>query len=402
MAQDMDALNYPYIRIRNVEWLKQTLIVFPHVARIAPSTGGPKDDAEVAQFCDLIGRRDLPLLRNVDLDKSNIWNDQIELKALISDALSANGDQFRRQFGREATCNDVDLLRESVSLWDDRLASRAFQLHGQNVVQTLLDFLFQNDLAWDPQHSHGLGYVEMHPRLGEAVLATLAFACARSEGLRLVTEFPQIYGRTIHRSKDEIFESIIGLTPKDEGITEQALAPENLVEFVVHQRCDVSNLTPEKLLELNKNWEAMGAFRDSLEKLAADIPQGIEDPKILHQYYRERADQMFARWKQDSKNLPQRVKDLFAGSDDEVMKVLGRVIEKSFDGKEVAIVGGAGTLFGGLTSSTLLGVGAGLALAVVFRIGKNMVAQKKKRREDPIIRFLTITADAGVTYVASA
>src|SRR5258705_4757976 len=74
----------------------------------------------------------------------------------------------------QATLDDASLVDESTSLWDNRLAGRTFQLHGQKVVADLLDFLFQNDLAWNPRHSDGIGYVEMHPRLGEAVLATLA------------------------------------------------------------------------------------------------------------------------------------------------------------------------------------------------------------------------------------
>src|SRR3984893_13213604 len=106
MALDTDALNYPYIRIRNVEWLKRTLLVFPHVARIAPSYGAPEDAAEVAKFCDLIGRRG-PLLRNVNLDDASIWDDQIELKVRLSDAMSLDRNQFIGRFGREATLGDI-------------------------------------------------------------------------------------------------------------------------------------------------------------------------------------------------------------------------------------------------------------------------------------------------------
>jgi hypothetical protein len=39
MAVPVDALNYPYIRVRDLDWLKQTLLIFPHVAR--NDTGGP-------------------------------------------------------------------------------------------------------------------------------------------------------------------------------------------------------------------------------------------------------------------------------------------------------------------------------------------------------------------------
>jgi hypothetical protein len=405
MALDTDALNYPYIRIRNVEWLKRTLLVFPHVARIAPSYGAPEDSAEVAKFRDLIGRRG-PLLRNVNLDHAGIWTDQIALKARISDAMSLDRNQFIRRFGREATLDDVNLLGESVSLWEDRDASRTFQLHGQKVVIDLLHFLFERGLAWHPQNSHGQGYVEMHPRLGEAVLATLAFACAKIEGLSLVTEFPQIYGRTIHRSKEEILQSCLDLTPSAVEIDVQAPAATDLVELVVHHRCDVSRLTPETLLALNKDWEAVGAFKDSLEGLTADIPPGIDDPKSLHQRLSEKADKMLARWKEDNKNLPQRLKELFSGDSEEATKVLEKLVEKGVGGEVV----GAGAAGGGLISAlsgghltyhAVLGAAAGLAVAVVVRTGKNVVATKKKQKKDPF-RYLTMMEKAGVSYVTSS
>jgi hypothetical protein len=401
VALDTDALNYPYIRIRNVEWLKRTLLVFPHVARIAPSYGAPEDKAEVAQFRNLNGRRG-PLLRNVDLESADIWTDQFELKARISDALSANRSQFIKQFGREATLDDVDLLRESASVWHDRFASRTFQLHGQKVVADLLNLLFENGLAWNPQNAHGRGYVEMHPRLAEAVLATLALACAKNEGLSLVTEFPQIYGRTIHRSKEEIFQSCLDLAPNDKMVKHEP-APANLVDFVVHQRCDVSKLTPENLLALNKDWEAVGTFKDSLEKLAADIPPGIGSPTILHQHLREKADKMIERWKQDNKNLPQRLKDLLSGDGEEAAKALEKLIEKGIGGE---VVGGtSGGLItwlssGHLTYQAVLAATAGLAVAVVIHTGKNIAAMKKKQKEDPF-RYLTMMHKAGVSYMAS-
>jgi hypothetical protein len=407
MAWDTDALNYPYIRIRNVEWLKRTLLVFPHVARIAPSYGSPPDDPEVAIFRDLVGRRG-PLLRNVNLDDAGIWDDQIELMTRMSETISMDDKQFVRRFGREATLGNKALVQESMSLWEDRSEGRTFQLHGQKVVSELLRFMFENGLAWHPDNSHGYGYVEMHPRLAEAVLATLAFACAKNEGLSLVTEFPQVYGRTINRSKEEIFQSCLDLAPSRDEIVGHEPASASLVEFVVHQRCDVSKLTPETLLALNKDWDAIGAFKDSLEKMTTDIPPGIGDPSILHQRLREKADKMFARWKEDNKNLPQRLKDLFSGDADEAGKVLGKLVEKGFGegatGTGGAAVGGGGLVAafsgGHLTYHALLGAAAGFAVAVIMRTGKNALAMRQKLKEDPF-RYLTMMEEAGVSYVTS-
>jgi hypothetical protein len=141
--------------------------------------------------------------------------------------------------------------------------------------------------------------------------------------------------------------------------------------------------------------------------MTADIPPGIGDPNILHQRLREKADRMFARWKEDNKNLPQRLKDLFSGDTEEAGKALGKLVEKAVgEGAAGATgaVGGGGlitTLSGGhLTYHTLLGATAGFAVAVVVRTGKNVVTMKQKRKEDPF-RYLTMMEKAGVSYVTS-
>lgn len=57
-----------------------------------------------------------------------------------------------------------------------------------------------------------------------------------------------------------------------DGQANTLAAPWKLPQLVVYHRCDVTELTPEALAELNKELEPTGAFRDALEKLTADIP----------------------------------------------------------------------------------------------------------------------------------
>lgn len=402
MARDSDALNYPYIRIRDVEWLKRTLLVFPHVARIAPSYGAPEDSPEVRTFLELEGRRG-PLLRNVNLYASNIWKDQFELKARISEALSARGDKLLAKFGRPAAHLRQRDSRSSRALWNDRIYNGSFQLHRQKVVAELLEFLLENGLAWEPIKAHGAGYVEMHPQLGEAVLATLAFACARNEGLHLVTEFPDTYERTIHCSKEEIIESCLELDAEKGLDGREVITRARLAEFFVYHRCDVSKLTAENLVALNHEWEAIAAFRDGLEKLAAEIPESIEDPDVLRERLAEKADAIFTRWRADNKNWSQRLKDLFSGDLDDVAKALEKALEKGIGGaqagSEVA-AGVAGGVLGATSSNLIIGAGAGLAVALLVRTRNNILAKRKRLREDPL-RYLTMMEKAGVSYVVS-
>jgi hypothetical protein len=111
MAADVDALNYPYIRVRHVEWLKRTLLIFPHVVRMTPDSHAPADDPAVSEFVWTSGSRG-PLLRSARLWDQHVQNAQYtlieELKALRDRRGADFMDNFNRHrchpaLGREGT-----------------------------------------------------------------------------------------------------------------------------------------------------------------------------------------------------------------------------------------------------------------------------------------------------------
>ena len=157
MAIDADALNYPYIRIRDVNWLKRTLLVFPHVVRISPYIGAPTDSPEVEAFRRLDGRRG-PLLQSVDLDNVNIWEEQAKLRGRIETALSTGRRALVHRFGEAATLGNANLVREADSLWGDRLARGSFQLHEQKYSEIWSISCFA--MGW-----HGIPNLRMAPAI---------------------------------------------------------------------------------------------------------------------------------------------------------------------------------------------------------------------------------------------
>ncbi|AVC45690.1 MULTISPECIES: hypothetical protein [Rhizobium] len=395
MAGDLDALNFPYIRIRDPEWLKKTLLVFPHVVRISPSQDAPHDDPAIRAFCDAQGRRG-PLLRDLDLDDANIWDDQYRLQQRISAKLDEPHSTLKKLFDRAATEGDEKLVRESASLWNDRLASRTFQMHGQKILPDLLAFLQEHGLAWEPNYSDGRGYFEMHPLLGQAVMAALAFAAAESQGLQLVTEFPAIYGRTVDCEKDDIIEACLaGVAPEPaRGHTTQDGAHQ-VARVIVYQRADTRALTPDRLAALSQEWEAIADFKAALESMAKDIPSNISDPKALQAHLGERADRAMREWKSGKANLSAYVRALFGeGSVDELKDGLAKVAESVF-AEPVA-----GALAGGLTTQSLYGAGAGLAIGLCVQSVKGAVGVRKRGREHRL-RYLTLMENAGVSYQIS-
>jgi hypothetical protein len=178
-----------------------------------------------------------------------------------------------------------------------------------------------------------------------------------------------------------------------------------LAELLVYQHCDVSKLTAESLQALNREWEAIGAFRDAIAKLAAEIPQQIENPVILQRRMSEKACDIVERWNRDHKNLSRRVRDLLSGDTEEVAKAVEKLVEKGISGSPVgtgfvAGLTGSYLLGGDLTHHALVGAGAGLAISLVVRTVKNVQAAKKSRREDPL-RYMTMMQEAGVSYFVS-
>jgi hypothetical protein len=229
MATDIDALNYPYIRVRDVDWLKRTLLIFPHVVRMTPDFDPPPDSAEVSEFGRLKGRRG-PLLRSAELSADHVRKAQEDLIEAIRNRIGLDRESFLSTYGRSGTLRAADsLIRQAASPWDDRLLGRPFQIHSSKILGELGQFIRGHNLAWRPDDPHGHGYIETHPRLGEAVMATLAFACAENEGLQLVTEFPGLYERTIRLPKENLLDSCLSSAPRAvPGLP-------SVAEFIVYQ-----------------------------------------------------------------------------------------------------------------------------------------------------------------------
>jgi hypothetical protein len=80
---ERDALYYPNIYIHDVDWLKRTLLIFPHVARIVPGSFVPNDVREIWEFERVLGRGDQPLLRRANLQTSSVWTAQERLAAML-------------------------------------------------------------------------------------------------------------------------------------------------------------------------------------------------------------------------------------------------------------------------------------------------------------------------------
>jgi hypothetical protein len=184
-----DALYYPYIHIRSVDWLKRALLIFPHVARIMPRDYFPRDERDVLEFERTSGRWGAPLLRQADLTSRGVREAQLTLLKLLSNDCQ-NDPSFLARYG-------------SRSRFDNR-SPNEFYLHTNKPLYELTVFLRENDLMWLAERATNSGDTVVHPIVGEIIMSTIAMACAQDEGFDVVTDDGQVH-RDIREAAPEIW-----------------------------------------------------------------------------------------------------------------------------------------------------------------------------------------------------
>jgi hypothetical protein len=398
MPAQMDALNYPYIRVRDVEWLKRTLLIFPHVARMTPFADAPADDPDITPFTKLEWRN-RPLLRSADLWRPEIEAAQVELIDGLRDKLEGeDGQKFRRRFGRESNARQARGSIRHQTVWERRLSPvGSFQIHRHKLFGQLVEFLVEEGLAWTPNNwlADGPDYLEMSPALGEAVMATLATACAENEAMQLVTEFPELHGKLLATPRDKILSACID-PPRRSRIP----SGDAIFEFLVYRRCEVDMLSAENILALKKEKDALADFRVKLEDFAKQLPPVLPGKAELQERFDDILADMFRDWKRDQDNLSAIARQFFGQG---VLSEPGKVAQKLLDAalKEgpgtVAVGGFSGLGVHQLSGNTLVATGAGFVVALVVRGLESWGKARTAARSSPM-RYLTALEAEGVRF----
>lgn len=391
MAEINDALNYPYIRIRHVDWLKSTLLLFPHVARIRPYDA-PDDEPEIDIFAQTKGGDDETLLRSIYPHDIPVHL-QDELYDYLRVTLSGDAAGLRRRFGKEATRRELSNGTSKSDLWANRMRGIS-QLHHEKMAPRLLHELHRHGLAWDPAHSDHPNYVEMHRVVGDAIMSALAFAAAQAQGMRVVTEFPDLFAQTIRCPIEEIFSRITTTPGRMRPLFLQRKG-ERLAEAIIYRHCDLSRLDIDSLAMLSKEHEALSDFRDSLEDFARTIPTEITDEAAIAKHLTGRANHVIERWEATKRNSLPSFRRIFG---EETGKSVQDSLKDAFkDSVKAAVPGAAfGPINGG---DMLLCAGGGLAIGLAFRLFERSPDQKKDARS---LRYLNVLHDHGVGISISA
>jgi hypothetical protein len=382
-----NALYYPYIHIRDIDWLKGTLLLFSQVRRMVPGNWTPDDGADLRPFLE--SKSGEPLLQSTNLFADRVERAQRTLAEKL--ARDADNPEFQKNYGFEAT-------RAGVSTDD-----LGFQVHQGKLSSDFQHALSRLRLSWGPAnpepHDKREEYIELHPKVGQAVMATIAIACAKGEGLDIVGDKRSegLHQCLLDKDEDAVYDA--WLHPDARLNDPKEVTNRELFEFFVRFHCNVTAVTPEKLYSLGKDRQPLRKVMSRLQEHAARIASMDPGPR-RDERFKDEVSSVLKEWDNDRANMSSTWREFFGkGLADAVSKFLEKVTDKIFTG---AASGASAGLLGaqtgsGLASATFIGAGTGLAIGLIVHTGKSIATVRERGRESPY-RYLTLMKEAGAVF----
>jgi hypothetical protein len=360
-AQDpltLHALYYPYIHIRDADWLKGAVLAFQQVRRIVPNKFTVKDGAITRRYSELVGPAG-PLLEPVFVDSQEIATSQRRLETRLRERL----DDVAAVYAEDKVPPNLHGGRD------------AFEMHvGKFLDRDLLQLLMDRHLAWHSRESaepDTYNWITMHPTFGAAMMSVLALSVARAKGLSVVTPNGRAHHELLANEEDKVFDRLIDVAapPAATRGGGPGATVEELAHVVMTIGFDLTRLTPEQICELLKQGKDLRKFRQTLSGFASRIPSGLDDEERQRRL-RHEAQAVLDEWSGYTRDLPAFAKESLANTAwDKVPDKLAEVVVDAAPGAATA---------------TLLGSLPGLAISVAVAAGVKMF-----RREDTPLRFLT-------------
>jgi hypothetical protein len=354
---DRGALYYPFIHVRDDNWLKATLLCFPFVDRMVPK-GYEVNDGDVASFfAKAAGRSGRSMLGRRDVGDPATEHARMVLLAKLTEDVREGRvvDRFSRQAARRR--------------YED--GDNSFQIHEYKIGSALVDFLRTHDLAWAPTNPvrGNARWWAVHPVLGEAIMSTNAVALANAHDLEIVTNDGPIHQSLLGSTADTVYDVLIrqqlfGLPrPTDEKVND-------LVRFVIVSGFDLEKLSLEDVAELNQSRGDLSALKSELLAQLDDVGD-VPDRDAWNDLLSVRAKEVVNEWSERS-SLKSLVRKADAGEIADDLKGSLQEIAPS------VVTGGFAT--------ALVGAVPGLVVGVI--IGAVQLVMKWRQSQRPY-RFLS-------------
>lgn len=381
------AIYYPYIHLRDVDWLKATLLSFPKLQRMVPRRYEPDDPPEIREFLSLRGPDRRPLVERADMDGPTAVTAQGRLMDWLRRDFE---DPFRgRAFFRRFTRESAARLRGGPD---------AFRLHRGKFSDRFLDELRQLGLVWPSEADKESRdrWFSIHPKLGEAIMSAFAASIAADEGLSVVTSSGQVHRALVGRDPEAAYRSMV-LGQATAPMGGRTVARDHLVQIVIMTGFDLTALTADDMRRVLEQRKAFDDFRLEMAKLA-DETEWSMDERGRHATLKRKAAGAIDQWKADMGRMRGFAKEFFGGNaladqsegffKDVVKDLVGDVVKGGAAAAAAQAVAAAPSM-----APVLVSAGAGLAVGVVSHALRSADRVRKRRRESPY-RYLSIVQRA--------
>jgi hypothetical protein len=344
------ALYYPYIHFRDVNWLKASLLCFQQVRRIVPPEFALNDPDEVSELHGQIGADQEPLIKEEPAYNVAVW--QAQERLLLQ--LRKQPQEFLNQFTAEKT---------RVQYPPD---GEKFQMH-RGKMYPLVDFLRSQNLAWPVSpmvQAHPDDYLAVHPKLGEAIMSTIAIAIAKEKGLGIVTSSGGIHRALADQNEDLVFQQLTGLAPATPGPAWTQPATDEFAMTILTTAFDVSKLRAQQVAELVREGKDLSAFKKRLDdelRGARLIPNPEERKNRLEAAARDIVND----WQKHRKILPKYALEALIPLQETKLSLATGIIA-------------------GATSITVLSAGVGLAIGLAAYAGVNAWQRYQDSQNHPL------------------
>ena len=351
--QSRYGLYYPYIHIRDENWLKGTILAFQQVRRLVPHSFTIKDQAITRAYAALEGPAG-HLLEPLQVDGPEIRSTQEWLRG----KMEARIDELK---ARRYTEGDVPEELQG--------GPEAFEMHaGKFLDEKLLEFMLSQHLGWysrEPSEPDSLNWITMHPKVGAAMMSVLALTAARVKGLSVVTPLGDAHHELLASREEDVFERLLEVPLPPASGQSANVTVEELSQVVITMGFDLTRLTPKQICELLKQGKDLRKFRAAAANFAGRIPAGLDGAE-RRKRLRQEAQAVLDEWHDYTKGLPAFAKESLV--DAALDKAPDKAIELGL----------------GVTAAAALGALPGLLISIAVSTGVKMF-----RRPDTPLRFLT-------------
>jgi hypothetical protein len=286
-------LYFPYIHVRDNEWLKTAALYWPTIRRLVPHGYEKRDSPVATTFVDA----GILVDEDPGYRSSSVGFDLLQV-------MQANADELIRDYSLNRAKEDWDGRRWAERRGPDHQNPRLAWIHVAKFPPGLVDFLSAHGLAergrpmptaW-PEHGRQENWIGLHPALAGAYMTVLATRMSEERRFDPLTDQSDLRVATPADTVRSAVRLLLGDPQVGQRVNQVADGVETYVMLAMqHARPRMMNEIPaEKIVEIRGSLaEELTTFRNyvgSLRTELADLAE-VPDPQRRVEVFAEHVQQ---------------------------------------------------------------------------------------------------------------